>query len=170
MKTALKMVFIILVLMSPQIGIAGDPELSKLLNSLRQTRKNLRDTNIEILQLSSIFIETKGDDINSQGLQIISSVLDSFANTLDCYNDILFLYVPIKEEYKKDIARYLLFKLQGTKSSQETTIKGFWLGYSAFKRNNAIHLADKAKLQIDEAQRLIDELIRFYTFEYQRSK
>jgi hypothetical protein len=77
------------------------------------------------------------------------------------------LYGLAQEKFKSELALRLSLTLETKKSIIENLMKQYRLGYSALERNNAIRFADKAKQQINEAQRLVDELIRFYAFEHQ---
>lgn len=147
--------------------LSREPVLFRLLNNLNETSQQLKKSSDEALQLNYSFLETRGTNSDSGGLQIISSVLSSFSDTCQCEYRILMLYGLAKEKFKSELALRLSHTLETEKSKMENLMKQYRLGYSTLERNNAIRLADKAKQQINETQRLIDELIRFYASEHQ---
>ena len=84
-----------------------------------------------------------------------------------CELKVFAIFLIIKEEQKKMAAQLLLSQLQKETSLEDLYMKKFSSGYSGLKNNAAIHLVDKAKIQIDKAQRLIEQLIQFYDSGYQ---
>ena len=150
--------------------LSREPDPIGLLNNLRQNSQQLTKSSEEALQLGYRFLETRGSNSDSDGLQIISSVLSSLSDNCQCEYRTLLLYGLAQEKYKNDLALRLSLIIQTEKTTIENLMKQYWSGYSALERNNAIRLADKAMQQINENQRLFDELIRFYAFEHQRWK
>ena len=147
--------------------LSREPDLTRLLKNLNQTSQHLKKSSEEALELNYSLLETRGTNSDSDGLQIISSVLSSFSDTCHCEYRILMLYGPAQEKFKSELALRLSLTLETEKSKTENLMKQYRLGHSALESNDAIRFADKAKQQINEAQKLVDELIRFYALEHQ---
>ena len=150
--------------------LSGEPDPVGLLNNLKQNAQQLTKSSEDALQLGYSFLKTRGSNSDSDGLQLISSTLSSLSDSCQCEYRSLLLYGLAQEKYKNDLALRLSQIIRTEKTTIENLIKQHWLGFSMLESNNAIRLADKAKQQINETQKLFDELIRFYAFEHRRWK
>ena len=169
MKTAFRVVLIVSILLSARLGTAADRAvIEKLLVKMNKTTEQIDKLAEDIRQLTGIIVETRGKRTSVLGLHFIVDSLYYFSDQLNCEWKALFLYGLIKEkESQKYAAKILLDFLKANES--ERSIKQFWLGYNQLKKNNEIHLADKAHSQIAAAQKLLAQLIQFYDFEYQNA-
>ena len=102
--------------------------------------------------------------MNSNNINEIIDNTSFYVNFGQCQANILFLYLKIAKEKRKNISPYLYNDLFKMKPLFEQKKKTFLSIYSKLKNKSVLQLTDKIKIKINETETLYEKLLDIYRF------
>ena len=100
--------------------------------------------------------------INSDSINDLNNNTSFYVNFCHCQANVLFLYLKIEKEKRKNISSYLYNDLFKMKPSFDQNKKIFLSKYSELENKSALQLADKIKIKINEIEALYEKLLDIY--------
>jgi hypothetical protein len=165
MKKFLFIGFFMLFLSQQQAFAQQEQSGTMLLKRLQEINGHLTDIKIELAEIIIDRLEAGGDYVQIESLKSIYRIASEYINFCDCEQRVLLLYPYINEKAKVYVAGHLRDLLQKKQTDLNESMKNFQNYNSYLKNKDTILKVAQLKKRIEEAQDLINQLIKFYSSE-----